>query len=89
MKNSFDLKKALAGHSVFTRDGRKVTNIRVVNQDAPKSVREVHNEKYIQGIEGTIHNLSGPSVYPFYHDGGSHKYGGSTLSDLIMMSHNT
>lgn len=87
MSSKFDLALALAGSPVTTKDGRTVTNIQIVNPDAPRSaqsVDELRGEQYVQGLTAVIHNLSGQHTYPFYHDGGSHLYGGKTEADLVM-----
>lgn len=87
MSNEFDLTLALLGHPVQTKDGRKVTDIKMVDETAPHSaddVNETDGEEYSQGITGVIHNLSGLHTYPFYHNGGSHLYGGTTEADLVM-----
>lgn len=89
--NLFDLTKALKGEPVTTKDGRKVSNIRVVNKSAPKSAKEassldydVEYDAFEQGLMATIHNTCGDSDYHYYHDGGAHRYGGKTNADLQM-----
>lgn len=84
-KLKFDLKSALNGAEVRTRDGRKVTEIRVVDITAPYSasnVDEYAGEEYKQGLLADIENKNGKSTYPFYHSGESHKYGLETDADL-------
>lgn len=86
----FNLKNALQGEPVVTRDGRTISNIRIVDNTAPKSANDVdeHNgEKYEQGLKADIHNTHHTSSYSFYHDGGSHLYGGENASDLMMKSY--
>jgi hypothetical protein len=89
--NQFDLTKALNGIPVTTKDGRKVSNIRVVNTYTPRSAAEassldydVEHNAFQQGLIATIHNTCGESDYPYYHDGGAHLYGGNTSADLQM-----
>jgi hypothetical protein len=89
----FDLTKALNDEPVTTQDGRKVSNIRVANASAPKSATEassldydVEHNAFQQGLIVTIHNTSGESDYHYYHDGGSHLYGGKTDADLQMVT---
>ena len=85
MNNIFDLEKALSGAPVQTKDGRKVTDIKVVLASAPRDssyVDEYEGEEYIQGLTGVIHNTSGLDTYPFYHSGVAHKYGLATEADL-------
>ncbi|MCY9861398.1 hypothetical protein OTK49_02555 [Vibrio coralliirubri] len=87
MSKKFDLSLALKGSKVLTRDGRLVTDIKVVDEKAPHSasvVDDLGGEPYTQGITVVIHNKCGASVYPYYHDGGSHLYGGKTDADLVM-----
>lgn len=87
MSKKFDLNLALNGASVTTKDGRKVTDIKVVNENAPFSAEDVDEfkgEEYIQGLTGVIHNLTGLHTYEFYHNGGAHLYGGNTQADLVM-----
>ena len=82
---SFDLQLALNGRKVKTRDGRNVSHVTLVNNHAPKSAEDVNDsENYTQGIVATIHNTLGESRFKFYHDGGSHKYGGENGADLVM-----
>jgi hypothetical protein len=89
----FELTKALKGESVTTKDGRKVSNIRVARTCTPKSAAEansidyhvVHNA-FQQGLIATVHNTCGKSDYPYYHDGGAHRYGGITDADLHMVT---
>lgn len=84
-KLNFDLNAALNGASVQTRDGRTVTDIKIVTHDAPhsaESVDELNGGEYIMGIEAKIHNKHFSDTYPFYHSGGSHKYGIETGADL-------
>lgn len=82
----FDLQLALAGAKVQTRDGRTVTDIKVVRDALPRTKEDVRRMwVYIQGIRGTIHNFSGYHEYPFYHDGTAHKYLGDDSADLFMV----
>lgn len=90
--SDFNLKEALGGAPVSTKDGRKVSNIRVVNEFAPKSSRESvdleyesDSNAYQQGILLTIHNDDGKSDFPYYHSGESHRYGLPTDADLQMV----
>ena len=92
MSNEFDLTLALLGHPVQTKDGRKVTDIKIVDENAPHSPHDVNEflgEEYSQGITGVIHNLTGLHTYPFYHNGSSHLYGGTTEADLVMGENKT
>lgn len=84
-KLNFDLRAALQGAEVRTRDGRKVTDVRVVNTTAPYSpsnVDEYSGQQYVQGIRATIHNEHFKDEYAFYHSGESHLYGIETDADL-------
>ena len=78
----FDLEAALAGAEVQTRDGRKVTGIRVVSEDS--KTMYAHEPEPVQGLRATIHNKQGPCEHHFYLDGGAAKYLGETLADLVM-----
>lgn len=87
----FDLKKSICGAVVMTRDGRKVTDIHVIDSMAPFNIRAAvgDDENYTQGLEATIHNLDAKGnvskdVFTFYHDGGAHIYGGENGADLML-----
>ena len=87
----FNLKEALEGAEVVTRDGRTITNVKDMNISRIHSAEhaaalEMPNgpDTYIQGILATIHNTGGLHEYPFYYDGGAHKYGGENGADLFM-----
>jgi hypothetical protein len=87
----FNLEQALIGASVTTKDGRKVSNARVVNNSCPKSSREaadldykVGGNAYQQGIVVTIENDEGGSDFPYYHSGEAHLYGLAVDADLRM-----
>lgn len=89
--SDFNLEQALKGTPVTTKDGRKISNIRVVNDSAPKSSREAtdldyksNKNAYQQGIVVTLHNDSGESDFPYYHSGEAHRYGLATNADLQM-----
>ena len=75
-KTDFNLEAAINGGSVVTRDGRKVTNVRVSS-----SSNDYLNH---QGLRAEIHNTGGVHEHKFYHDGGSHKYFGNSDADLFM-----
>jgi hypothetical protein len=79
----FNLEAALYGYEVRTRDGRKVTNVRIASKDN-KSMYD-HEPKPIQGIRATLHNSVKAEEYSFYHDGGAHLYLGETGADLFMV----
>lgn len=82
---NFDLKAALQGAEVRTRDGRKVTDVQVKIAEAPfsaQNVDEYAGEEYIKGITAVIHNEHFKDTYEFYHSGGSHIYGLETEADL-------
>lgn len=90
----FNLNAALEGAPVCTRDGRRVTNILVTDPTAPTSAHDAsllelkkpYTDPYRQGIQARIHNLSFSDEYSFYHDGGSHRFGLETCSDLKMVA---
>lgn len=89
----FDLKQALFGAEVRTRDGRHVTNVKVIDSMSPFSIRDAvdDDENYKQGLEATIHNVNGSGnisedVFNFYHDGGAHIYGGENGADLMIFT---
>lgn len=92
MSTKFNLELALKGHPVSTKDGRKVTDFKIIDDDAPKSAKDVreyvdnaNHKKYYQGITAVLHNNNNTGVFPFYHDGGSHLYGSETQCDLVMV----
>ncbi len=81
----FDLEAALNGSEVRTRDGRKVTDVKIFDDGAPKSADEVdeyNDEVYFKGMSVVIHNVGGLHRHEYYHDGGSHLYGLATDADL-------
>jgi len=80
---AFNLEDALNGAEVQTRDGRKVTGIKVVSDDC-KSMY-AHEPKPIQGLMASIHNDLGIMEFPFYKDGGAHLYLGENSADLFMV----
>ena len=82
----FDLDLALSGSPVVTRDGRSVTDIRIINESAPKSAKEANDNdlEYEKRIEVTIHNPDFSGRYSYYHNGGYHKYGLETEADLFL-----
>tara|TARA_Y100000310_G_scaffold227068_1_gene229253 strand:+ start:62 stop:406 length:345 start_codon:yes stop_codon:yes gene_type:complete len=85
--DDFDLESALKGAIVITKDGRKVTDIKIVDANAPFSadcVDEYSTEEYRQGVSAVIHNATGQHEYPFYHNGGAHIYGGDNPADLVI-----
>lgn len=89
--SDFNLKQALKGTPVTTKDGRNVSNIRVINDSTPKSSREAADldyksdkNAYQQGIIVTLHNDNGESDFPYYHSGEAHRYGLATDADLQM-----
>ncbi|ELP5902508.1 hypothetical protein QTV49_004548 [Vibrio vulnificus] len=85
-RQPFNLELALSGATVVTRDGRLVTDIKIINESAPKSAKEANDNdlEYEQGIEVTIHNSNFSDRYSYYHNGGSHKYGLDTDADLFL-----
>jgi len=81
----FDLELALQGNPVKTRDGRKVSDVKVIIEKAAYSasqIDEYNDEEYIQGLTAVIHNPTGQHTHSFYHSGGSHRYGLTTEADL-------
>ena len=84
--SKFNLAWAMAGRPVVTLDGRSVTDFRIDIPKAPQTFADAkRTENYSQGISAIIHNPTGKHRYPFYHDGTAHLYGGTTLSDLMMV----
>jgi len=86
-KNAFNLKDALNGAAVKTKDGRIVTDIKLTDSDAPRcfcAVDEYEGEVHHRGVSAVIHNKGGKDTFPFYHSGVAHKYGLATGADLIM-----
>ena len=75
---AFNLKYALNGSPVQTRDGRKVSKVRVVCANI--------KAKYQQGLMAEIHNKCGLCDYTFYSDGGSHAHFVESGADLMMVS---
>ena len=78
----FNLTAALNGADVITRDGRKVTNIKVIGKDIVFDNGVKSN--YQQALIGDIRNDCGACTYPFYSDGVAHKYLLETGADLFM-----
>ena len=79
----FNLTAALNGYPVQTRDGRKVTNIKVVSEDI--IFDNGVDSNYQQALIGDIMNNCGACTYPFYSDGVAHKYLLETGADLFMV----
>ncbi len=79
----FNLEAALKGTKVQTRDGRKVTSIKVISKDS--KTMYTHEPEPVQGLMATIHNPCGPCKYHFYRDGGAAKYLGENPADLVMV----
>jgi hypothetical protein len=79
----FNLSKALEGCSVQTRDGRVVSNIKVVSEDVIYD--DGVNSKYQQALVGDIHNTGGIHTHHFYSNGTAHKYLMETGADLFMV----
>ena len=80
---AFDLQSALNGAKVRTRDGRTVTNVKVICDDV--IFDDGVQSEYTQGLTAEIHNACGVCTYPFYHNGGAHKYLGQNDADLFMV----
>ena len=81
---AFNLKDALNGSPVKTRDGRKISNVRVVGVDAINNLAS--EPEPTQALMAEIHNDCGLCDYPFYSDGIAHKYRGLTGADLMMVN---
>jgi len=79
----FNLSDALNGAPVQTRDGRKVSNVKKVCEDV--IFDDGVDSTYQQGLVAGIHNDHGLCTYPFYTNGGSHKYLGENAADLFMV----
>lgn len=84
---TFNLKAALSGTAVVTKDGRHVTGIRVIHSN-PKTINDIldttDSSLFNQGVVATIHNEKFSDEYPFWHDGTASKYGGQCEADLFM-----
>jgi len=83
----FDLKMALQGYEVQTKDGRKVTNVVEENPMAYPNAEAAASDdiNYEQGLTAIVHNVGGEHKHVFYHDGKAHKYGLKTGSDLVII----
>jgi hypothetical protein len=79
---TFNLILALAGHAVCTKDGRTVTNVKVVCDDFIED--DGVNSTYRQGLRADIHNDTFIDTYLFYHTGIASKYLGTCDADLYM-----
>ncbi len=88
MDRFFDPKRALAGDPVLTVDGREVIKVVEIRSDAHMSSNHVDwcgDELPILGLSVTILNGDRQDTYPYYHNGGSHKYGLPSTADLTMV----
>lgn len=72
----------MSGKPVCTRDGRTVTNVKVVCDDLIED--DGVSSTYRQGLTADIHNDSFIGNYPFYHNGLASKYLGCSGADLFM-----
>lgn len=78
----FNLKDAIVGKAICTRDGRTVTNVKVVCDDLIED--DGISSTYRQGLTADVHNTDCVGTYPFYHDGLASKYLGECGADLFM-----
>lgn len=88
-RKPFDLNLAISGIKVETKDGRKVTDIKIINSKGAKTKTEAFkNNNFIQAVSGIVHSnindQASESICYFYNDGTNDKYCESSNTDLVM-----